>query len=361
MKNLVRKDILKVMPYKAGKPIEETKRELGLKSVIKLASNENPLGPSPRAVAAMEKILRETNRYPDSQSFYLKKKLAQMLKVGPQNIVTGNGSDELIDVIIKTLVEKDENIVTADTTFLEYEIISRVNGREVLRVPLKNFAFDLENIRKKINRKTKLVFIANPNNPTGTYVNETQVASFISSLPERVVVVFDEAYDTFIDTNDFPEVLSYVKRGNVIVMKTFSKAYGLAGLRVGYLVADPDLVSYMERVRQPFNVNMIAQAGALAALGDTDFLAKTKDCVLQGKAYLYRQLDTLGIRYIPSVTNFILIDVGKNGLDVFKNMLKCGVIVRDMQQYGLTNFIRVTIGTAAENKRFIEVFKKVLL
>ncbi|MBU3958642.1 MAG: histidinol-phosphate transaminase, partial [Candidatus Omnitrophica bacterium] len=343
-----------------GKPIEETKRQLGLKEVIKLASNENPLGASPKAREAIKRSLSGVNRYPDSQGFYLKRKLARILNLAPGNIVLGNGSDELIDVIIKTFVEEDENIITADITFLEYGIISRVNGRKIITAPLRYFKYDLEAIKKKINSQTKLIFISNPNNPTGTYVSKYQLQDFIKDLPGNVLLVMDEAYDTFIDVDDFPRGIDYIERKNVIVLKTFSKAYGLAGLRIGYALARAELASYMERVRQPFNVNSLAQAAAMAALDDKQFLRKSRKVVLEGRDYLYEELSGLGIACVPSVANFILIDAGRDSVSVFKDMLRYGVIIRDMKQYGLKNFIRVTVGTKKENERFIKVLKKVL-
>jgi len=359
--SLIRKNILNVSPYIAGKPIEETKRESGLKEVIKLASNENPLGPSPKAMEAIKRSAYKVNRYPDSQSFYLKKKLARQLNLEQSNIILGNGSDELIDIVIKTCVEEDESILTSDSTFLEYEIIAGVIGRKIVTVPLKYFKYDLEAMKKKISPKTKLVFIANPNNPTGTYVTKYELEDFIRSIPEETILVMDEAYDTFIDVDDFPKTLKYLRANrNVIVLRTFSKAYGLAGLRIGYAIAPAGIASYMERVRQPFNINLLAQDAALAALDDTSFLRKTKKAVLEGKQYLYETLSSMGIAYVPSVTNFILINAGRDGQTLFKDMLKYGVIIRDMKQYGLKNFIRVTIGTRKENERFIKVLKKVL-
>lgn len=361
MKELVRSSVLNVKPYVAGKPIEETKRQLGLKQVIKLASNENPLGPSPRAVSAIKKCLSGINRYPDAQGFYLKKRLAKYFSLEPENFIIGNGSDELIDVVIKSFVEPDENIITADTTFLEYEIISQVNDRKIKKAPLRYFKYDLGAILKLVDKKTKLIFIANPNNPTGTYVTKYEVADFLDALPETVVVVFDEAYDAFIDVDDYPDSLSYLRRKKkIITLKTFSKSYGLAGLRLGYAIAERELISYMERVRQPFNVNILAQAGGLAALDDKDFLKKTRRLVLGGKDFIYQELSKMGLGFLPSVANFILIDTGKDSLEVFKAMLKFGVIVRDMKQYGLKDFIRVTIGTQKENERFIRVLRKVL-
>lgn len=359
--NLVRKNILNVQAYKAGKPIEETKRELGLKEVIKLASNENPLGASPKAIEAIKKAAGLINRYPDSNGFYLKKKIALKETVKSENIVLGNGSDELIDTIIKTFVEDDEEILTADNTFLEYKIIASVNNKKVVTVPLKNYKFDLDEMLKKVTAKTKLVFIANPNNPTGTYVKKSQVEKFMAALPKNTILVLDEAYDLFIDGQDYPKGLDYVKKGkNVIVLKTFSKAYGLAGVRIGYALANEQVAVYMERVRQPFNVNLLAQVAAVAALDDKKFLKETRDVTLDGKYYLYDQLYQLDLTFIPSVTNFVLVDVKRDCIDVFKALLKLGVIVRDMTQYNMNTFIRVSVGLEKENQKFIKALKKVL-
>jgi histidinol-phosphate aminotransferase len=360
MKELIRKNILSVDPYVAGKPIEETKRQFGLKEVIKLASNENPMGTSLLALEAVRKNLTGVNRYPDSQGFYLKKKLAKTLNFSQENIVLGNGSDELIDIVIKTFVEDDENIITSEATFLEYKVISTVLGRRLITVPLKYFKYDLEAIRRKINLKTKLVFIANPNNPTGTYLTQYEIEDFLKGIPDSLIVVLDEAYDVFVDVNDFASGLRYVKNKNVIVLKTFSKAYGLAGLRIGYALANQEFASYMERARPPFNVNALAQTAAVAALDDKEFLRRTKKLILEGKDFLYDNLSRLGIPYLPTVANFILIDMRRDGQEIFRRMLKYGVIVRDMKQYGLNNFIRVTIGTKRENERFIKVLKKVI-
>jgi histidinol-phosphate aminotransferase len=357
---LVRENIQKLSPYIAGKPIEETKREFNLKEVIKLASNENPLGASPKAVAAIKKAASGVNRYPDSNSFYLKKKLASAFKLEPENFVLGNGSDELIDIVIKTFVNEDETILTSQRTFLEYEIISKVNNRKAITLPLKGFKFDLEAIKKKIDSKTKLVFIANPNNPTGTYVNKPELEKFLKGLPKNVIVVLDEAYDTFIDVKDYPRGVDYIKKDNLIVLQTFSKAYGLSGLRIGCAICAEHLSVFMEKTRQPFNVNLLAQAGALAALDDKQFLKKTRDLTLKGKKYLYQAFGKMGLSYVPSAANFILLDVKQDCRVIFKDLLKLGVIVRDMKQYGLDTFIRVTIGLPAENAKFIKALKIVL-
>jgi len=361
VKNLIRKSVLGVNPYVPGKPIEETRRQLGLRQVIKLASNENPYGPSPKAMSAVKRALAGVNRYPDAQGFYLKKRLAKFFGLAPENFVLGNGSDELIDVVIKTFMEADENIVTSEGTFLEYEIIAQVNDRKVRKAPLRYFKYDLGAMLKLVDKKTKLVFIANPNNPTGTYVTKYEIEEFINALPPGVVVVLDEAYDAFIDVDDYPDSLRYLKKKKrIIILKTFSKAYGLAGLRLGYAITCPELAAYLERIRQPFNVNYLAQVAGLAALEDKVFLKKTRRLTLEGKDFIYQGLSRMGLGYVLSVANFILIDVGRPSQEVFKSMLKFGVIVRDMCQYGLGNFIRVTIGTPKENERFLRVLSKVL-
>lgn len=360
MKRLVKKSVLDIAAYQPGKPIDEIKRQLKLKDVIKLASNENPLGVSKLAKEKIKKAVPLLNRYPDGSCFYLRNCLSKKLKIRPDSLIFGNGSDELIDIIIKTFVEEDENIITADITFLEYEIISKVNGRKIIKVPLRYFRYDLEAIKRNINNKTKLIFISNPNNPTGTYISRYELEDFLKDLPSEIIVVLDEAYDLFVDVNDFPQSFFYLNKKNLIILKTFSKAYGLAGLRIGYAIARPEFISYMERVRQPFNVNSLAQAAAMAAIEDRKFLNKTRSTVIQGRRYICRQLDRLGIAYIPTVSNFILINVERDGEGVFRSMLKYGVIIRDMRQYGLKNFIRVTVGTKKENERFIKILKKVL-
>jgi len=272
----------------------------------------------------------------------------------------GNGSDELIDIAIKTFVEDDENIVTSECTFAEYEIIAKINNKKVITVPLKNMQIDLQAMSRTATTKTKMFFIANPNNPTGTYVNRSELGAFLKCLPCRSIVVLDEAYDAFIDVNDYPQGIDYINKRNVLVLKTMSKAYGLAGVRLGYCIAQGRFTSYMERARQPFNVNLVAQAGALAALGDDEFLAQTRRVTLEGKEYLYKELASMGIACIRSVTNFILIDTGRDCEVVFHKLLEDGVIVRDMKQYNLNTFLRITIGTPAENKKFIKALKKAL-
>ena len=359
---MVNKNILKITPYQPGKPIEEVKREMGLKEVIKLASNENPLGPSPEAVSAIRKAVSKINRYPEGSCFYLRQALSKKLKLNPGNLIFGNGSDEIIDIIIKTFSQPGDEILTSEVTFLEYKIIALQNGRLVTTAPMKDFRYDLAGLKAGITPKTRIIFIANPNNPTGTYLNKQEVENFISGLPEDILVVFDEAYLEFVEKKDFPRMLDYVRnRKNVIVLRTFSKIYGLAGLRIGYAIANQECIAYLERARQPFNVNMLAQEAARAALSDRDFVNQTKKLVREGKRYLEQALKRLGLEFVPSAANFILIDLKEDGLKVSRELLKRGVIVRDMCQYGLRDFIRVTVGLRKENEKFIKELKRIIL
>lgn len=360
MSRLAKKGVMNIEPYKPGKPIDEVKRELSLEEVYKLASNENSLGPSPKAMAAIKKALKDLNRYPDGNCYYLKEKLSKKLKVKSDNLAFGNGSDELIAVIIQAFMNEDENAVVADPTFLEYRLIAEAYGRQVMVVPSVNLKYDLDGMRKAINEKTKLVFIANPDNPTGTYVSDKQITRFLEGIPDNVIVVMDEAYYDFVDAKDYPDTMRHLRDKGLIILRTFSKAYGLAGLRVGYALSNAELIDCMNRVRQPFNVNSLAQVAALASLDDAAYLKKTVRTVLRGKKFLYGALDKMGIAYVPSQTNFILVDVKRDSWELFQKMLRYGVIVRDMKPYKLDSYIRVTVGTDKENKKFIEALKKAL-
>jgi histidinol-phosphate aminotransferase len=358
--SLIRKDILNIEAYKPGKPIEEVKRELGIKGVIKLASNENPLGPSPKAIKAIARALGNLNRYPEGTCFYLRKKLARRLRIKEENLIFGNGSDELIDIILKTIKEPEANIVTADLTFVEYKITGAINDFSVITVPLKNDTFDLGAIKSAITPKTKAVFIANPNNPTGTYVTAADVAKFLDGIPPDILVVFDEAYLEYVQAKDFPDMIPLIDRRNIAVLRTFSKIYGLAGLRVGYMAASEDFISCCQRVRQPFNVNSLAQAGACAALDDRAFVKKTKSLNAREKKTLYRGLRGFGIRYTESQTNFIFIKLGNDAQDLFAKLLKKGIIIREIGKTPLGTMARITIGTPAENKRLLNGLRKTI-
>jgi len=364
MRNLVRPNILNVKNYVPGKPIEEVQRELGLKDIIKLASNENCLGPSPKAIAAIKRALKDVNRYPDSSSFYLRKKAAGFLGVDGKSLIFGNGSDEIIGLAVRTFVKDGDEIVIAKPTFLIYEIVSQIQNADIKFVPLtKDFRHDLKAMKKAVTGNTRMVFIANPDNPTGTYVTKPELNEFFKGLPEDVIVFLDEAYFEFAKSGskDYPDGSDYLeKRPGLIVARSMSKAYGLAGLRIGYGISNPEVISCMEKTREPFNVNLLAQAAALAAIDDRAFLKKTLSHVRLEKEFIYGELRKLKLDYVESATNFIMIDVRKDCKEVFKKLLKKGVIVRDMKAWGWNSFIRVTIGTRKENKRFINALKGAL-
>jgi len=355
-----RKSILNIKPYTPGKPIEEVKREMGLKEVIKMASNENPLGPSPKAVDSIKKYLSNINRYPEGGCFYLRQALSKRLKVKPEQLIFGNGSDELIVLCLRAFINEGDEVVVATPTFLIYEIASKIQGAKIKTVPTKYFKYDLKAMKKAVTKDTKLVFISNPDNPNSTYVTKYELEAFLNGLPDGVLVFIDEAYFDFVAEKDYPNGIDYVSRGNVIVTRSFSKSYGLAGLRIGYGVSSPEIIKYMESVREPFNVNSIAQVGALAALKDKKFLSKTKKLIQKGRKFLYSEFKKLGLRYIPSVTNFVLFEVGSNASEVCRALLKKGIIVRDMKAWGLDTFIRVTAGKDKENKRFIKELRGIL-
>jgi histidinol-phosphate aminotransferase len=361
MKNLINPHIQDLQPYNPGKPIQELERELGIAGAIKLASNENPLGPSPKAVAAIKEALGEVHRYPDGGCFYLKQALAPKLGIKPESIILGNGSDELIEIICRTFLTPGEQVIYADCTFVEYELVSKSFGAQEVRIPLKDFTYDLEAMAQAVTDKTRLIFIANPNNPTGTMVNRPAFERFMGDIPPQVLVIVDEAYYEYVARADFPDTISYMQQGrNIITLRTFSKIYGLAALRVGYGIARPELISYMNRVRLPFNVNSLAQAAALAALTDEEHLAHSREVIRQGREYLYNQFEELGLDYVPSVANFVLLDTKVGGQQVYQAMLREGVIVRPMGVYGLPGHIRVTIGTEGENRRLLAALKRAL-
>ncbi len=356
-----RKEILNIKAYQPGRPIEEVQRELGLKDVIKMASNENALGPSPKAVEAIKSSLKDINRYPDGSCFYLKRAIAKKLKIKEERIIVGNGSDELVILALRAFLNPNDEVIVARPTFLIYEIASRIQGARIKIVPMKDFRYDLRTMRQKISKKTKFVFIANPDNPVGTYVTKKELGGFLQSLPEGPIVFLDEAYFEFVERMDYPNGLEFLDNKGLIVTRSFSKAYGLAGLRLGYGISSLQIIKYMNAAREPFNVNSLAQAAGIAALEDREFIRKTKKLVREGRRFLYSEFERLGLRYIPSVTNFILFEVGKNTRPIAKKLLGRGVIVRDMGAWGLKNFIRVTIGTAKENKRFIEELKRTIV
>lgn len=360
MRELARRCIRDIKPYEPGRPIEAIERELGLKKVVKLASNENPIGLSKKAIKAVSDISGRLNRYPDGSSFYLKKKLCGLLKVENANLILGNGSNEILEFVVRAYLNEGEEVVMADPSFLIFGIVTAIQGGVAVKVPLKKFGYDIEAMKAAITPRTKIVFIDNPNNPVGVSIGTRELNVFLEGLPDRVIVVLDEAYNEFVERKDFPDSLRYINRANIIVTRTFSKAYGLSGVRLGYGVARSEIIKYMEKVRQPFNVNAVAQAAALASLKDKAFIKKVRKLVIEEKKALYYALDRMGLHYVRSQTNFVLINIERNSAEVFNKMLKKGVIIRSMSAYGMDNYIRVTVGKPSENKKFIRVLRAAL-
>jgi len=353
--------IFKIKPYIPGKPIDEVKRELGLKSVIKLASNENPYPPSPKVLAAMNLALPGVNRYPDGGCFVLRRTLARKLNIDDGQLIFGNGSDEIIVLSVKAFASKGDEIIIAKPSFLIYEIAAVLSGARLHQIPLKDFRYDLEGMKAKINAKTKIIFIGNPDNPAGTYITQRQTEDFLRAVPKSTLVFFDEAYFEYVHAKDYPNVLGLMKKyPNVMIARTFSKMYGLAGLRVGYGIASPEIIDTLNRLREPFNVNSVAQAAAVAVLNDEAYYRKIAKDVEAQRQYLYHALQELNITFEISFTNFILINVGGDSSQIAKALLKKGVIIRDMAAWGLKGYIRVSIGNASENKRFIKTLGEVL-
>jgi histidinol-phosphate aminotransferase len=360
IKSLLRDITEGVKPYKPGKPIAEVKRELGLKRVYKLASNENPLGASPKAVKAIKKALRGINRYPESDCFYLKERLARFYDIEEDNLILGNGSDELIALTLRTFLNPKDEVIVSRPTFLMYEIYSRLEGAELKVVPMNNFKYDLDAILDAVTDKTKIIFIANPDNPCGTYLSQDEIKRFIDKLPKDIVLFHDEAYYEFMQQEDYPDLFSYLKDRPVIIARTFSKVYGLAGLRVGYGIADKGIVEHMNRVRDPFNVNSLAQAGALAALDDQDFVKESVKKNKENREYLFKEFERLGLNYVKSYTNCIIVEIGDRAQELLGYLLSKGVIVRGMSAWGLNKHIRVTVGLRDENSYLVRLLEDFL-
>ena len=362
-KQLAKESVLTIQPYEPGKPIEEVARELGIPEpdIIKMASNENPLGPSPLGVQAIKECADRVNLYPDGGCYYLKNGLAEHLNVKPGNLIMGNGSNEILQIIADTFVKPDEEVIYAKQAFVVYTLATKVAGATAVTVPLRNYTHDLDAMADRITDRTKVIFIANPNNPTGTMVTADQTDQFMKRVPEDALVVFDEAYYEYVERSDRPQTLDYVRDGRtVITLRTFSKIYGLAGLRIGYGISRPDIIEVMDKVRQPFNVSSVAQAAARASLRDRDHVAKSVKVNREGKEYLYGELRRIGLDFVPSEANFILVHLDRPGSEVMSQMLKERVIVRPMTGYEFPNSIRVTVGTLEQNRRLISSLEKVL-
>jgi histidinol-phosphate aminotransferase len=349
-----------LVAYEPGKPIEETARELGLDpaSIIKLASNENPLGPSPLAQQAMRDAISQAHIYPDGGGFKLRTAIANQLGFDISNIILGNGSNEIIELLCHTFLNRDAELIAAKHAFVVYKLMATLFGAKYVEVDDPKFIHDLDAMAAAITDQTRLVFIANPNNPTGTVVTQEAIDRLVEKLPAHVIAVFDEAYFEFLDTP--PDVLKHVRAGkNVIVLRTCSKIHGLAALRIGYGIAPKPIADLLQKARQPFNTNALAQAAALAALDDEDHIRKTREINRQGLEFYEKAFKERGLEYVPSVANFVLVRV-QNGDQVFKKMLQKGVIIRAMSGYKLPDWVRISIGTPAENQRALEVLDEVL-
>lgn len=360
MKIKIKEHLKKIKGYIPGKPVEELKRELKLKKVSKLASNENPFYPK-HIEKAVVRELANVSRYPESSCFYLRKQLAKKLKVKPENIVFGNGSDELIVLTYRGFTDSKSNVIVGAPTFLIYEIQGKISQVKVKRVSLKNYRYCLDDMAKAVDKNTKVIFIANPDNPNGTYCTAKEVEAFMRKIPENVIVFFDEAYFEFACDKDFPKTIKLLKRyKNIIISRTFSKAYGLAGLRVGYAVMDKALADVFNKVREPFNVNRVAQVAALEALKNDKFVKDVVNFTNKEKQFFYQSFEKLGLDFVKSATNFVLVKFNGDVDKLYKHMLKKGYIIRNMSSWGLKNCFRVTVGLSSENSGFIRELKKYL-
>jgi histidinol-phosphate aminotransferase len=356
-------NITRLIPYTPGKPVEEVERELGLTNILKLASNENSLGPSPLAIKAVQKLAATMHIYPDAETHKLKLAVAAHLDVLPENLVFGNGSDDIIHLLGVTLLGPCDEVIQADPSFVRYEAAAILNNAVCHMVPLTpDYRHDLDAMAARINTRTRLIFITNPNNPTSTIVDKEELARFLDRVPPHVVVVMDEAYYEYARfAPQYPETLPYVREGrNVVVLRTFSKAYGLAGHRIGYGVMRSEIAGWLNRTREPFNVNTMAQAAAIAALEDHEHIARTLAMNEQGKRDMIAAFTELGLPYTPSYANFMWVDTQKDAKSVNQALLRKGIIIRVSDSFRAPTHLRVTIGTPEENKRFLDALREAL-
>jgi histidinol-phosphate aminotransferase len=361
MKPLVKECIARIAAYKPGKPIEELERELGMRGAIKLASNENPLGPSPKAMEAIREALPGVHRYPDTHAYYVKEKLARKLGLTQDHLIMGNGSDEIIHLIAQTFLLPGEEVIMGDPTFSFYRIVVVAAGATEVLVPLTNFAYDLPAMVGALSERTKVIFINAPLNPTGSIVHKDAFERFLEKIPDDVILVMDEAYVEYVTDSDYPDTLKYVGPGKkVVVLRTFSKIYGLAGLRIGYGIADPALISCLNKIRGPFNTNLLAQTAAAAALDDDEHVNRSRAVNQEGLGYLHAELDKLAIDYLPTQANFFLARIGPAAGHCYEALLREGVIVRHMPGGIVEEYLRITVGLPSENERLITALRKVL-
>lgn len=353
--------VQKLTPYVPGKPVEELERELGISDIIKLASNENPLGPSPKVLAALDRVKADLTRYPDGNGFLLKQALARHLKVGLDTITLGNGSNDVLEIIARAYLAPGDEAIYSQYAFAVYPISVQAVGATAVVTPAVNYGHDLDAMAAAVTDRTKLIFIANPNNPTGTWFGKADWEAFMAKVPERVLVVLDEAYIEYVEDDAAMNGLDYVNRyPNLIVSRTFSKAYGLAGLRVGYCISHPQVADILNRVRQPFNVDSFALTAATAVLDDTDYLQRSREVNRQGMKRLEEGFRAFGLDFIPSAGNFITVHFEQEAAPIYQALLKEGVIVRPVANYGMPRSLRISIGLPAENERFLRALKKVL-
>jgi histidinol-phosphate aminotransferase len=357
----VSENIEKLVPYVPGKPVEELERELGIKNAVKLASNENPLGPSPKGIAFMKKYINNLHRYPEGGCHYLAKRLSEKSGISMQNIIFGNGSNEILELVGRTFYVPGDEIVFSQYAFIVYKLVAQALGAKFHEVPAKGLAHDLQGMLKYVNKKTKIIYLANPNNPTGTMFTNKAFEGFMKKVPADCFVVLDEAYFEYVDDPSYPDGTKYLKKyKNLIIARTFSKIYGLAGLRVGYAFADAKVIDYMNRVREPFNVNTLAQFAALGALDDARHMKRAREITASGLKYICKELDVLNIQYEKSFGNFVLVKAPLPGGEFYNLLLREGVIVRPVGGYGLPQYVRVTVGTMVENRKFVSAVKKVI-
>ncbi|HEY4283811.1 MAG TPA: histidinol-phosphate transaminase [Chthoniobacterales bacterium] len=346
--------------YEPGKPIEETARELRVDpaSITKLASNENALGPSPAAIAAMRSVLRDVHLYPDGSGFYLRQAIADRVQLARENVILGNGSNEIIEFLGHAFLSRGDSIVVSQYAFIAYKLIATLFDARTIETPSRDYCHDLDAMAGSATPNTRLILIANPNNPTGTLASQSEIDRFMDEVPENIVTVFDEAYYEFLDNP--PDTIRYVRENrNVIVLRTFSKIHGLAGLRIGYGIAPTPLIEVLQKTREPFNVTGIGQTGALAALTDKDHQQRSKHTVDIGRAYFADEFNGLGLKFLPGVANFLMVNVG-DGPRIFKEMLTRGVIVRPLVGYGLREWVRISVGTMEQNEKCTSALKQIL-
>lgn len=356
-----RASVKNLIPYVPGKPIEELERELGIRGAAKMASNENPLGPSPLAKEALSEHLSKVNLYPDGGCFELRRKLSEKLGVPEDTVVIGNGSNEVIEIVARTFLEPGDEAIYGRHAFIVYPIVTQSLGCSHVVSRMPDLTHDLEDMLSLVTEKTKIIYIANPNNPTGTIVRRDEFEWFLERVPENVIILVDEAYFEYVDDPEYPDTLRYHSaRESLVTVRTFSKIYGLAGLRVGYGVASREAVSYMDRVREPFNVNSAAQAAACAALDDDGHVARSRELNRTAKEYFREKLGELGVRYTESHTNFVLVDLERDPMPVYEALLRDGVITRPVGGYGLKTHLRVSFGLGRENEKFIESLGRIL-